>query len=54
MTRQFTVGDADRPRDLYGTVCGHERTAEWFDPRFRANPAADRVRCPDPSPRRPT
>ena len=42
--RPFTAGDGDRFRALYETVWGHERTAEWFDWRFRENPAGDRVR----------
>jgi hypothetical protein len=42
--RPFAPGDAKRFRDLYAAVWGHERTADWFDWRFRENPAADTVR----------
>ncbi|AQL44211.1 hypothetical protein BV210_16490 [Halorientalis sp. IM1011] len=42
--RPFAAGDESRFLDLYETVWGHGRTSEWFDWRFRANPAADRVR----------
>ncbi|WP_193767532.1 GNAT family N-acetyltransferase [Halorientalis pallida] len=42
--RPFAAGDGERFRDLYQTVWGHERSAEWFDWRFRQNPAADGVR----------
>ncbi|WP_336002889.1 GNAT family N-acetyltransferase [Halorientalis halophila] len=42
--RGFQAGDDERFLDLHGTVWGRRRHADWFDWRFRDNPAADGVR----------
>lgn len=42
--RSFAPGDRDQFLDLYEAVWDHQRSADWFDWRFRENPASDRVR----------
>lgn len=41
--RPYEAGDVSGFLDLYRTVWGHDRTAEWFRWRFEENPYADEV-----------
>lgn len=42
--RPFESGDRERFLSLYDAVWGHEKSAEWFDWRFRENPYGRGVR----------